>query len=100
MSPIQTQLRRAICSITLWQQANEENNSDLPHSLHENKHFKKGKEYFKDLAKKKNDFMWVDEKDGDAIELAFSKKKIEERKNWLWQFQPATYLDQKEKLIK
>lgn len=44
--------------------------------------------------------MWVDEKDGDAIELAFSKKKIEERKNWLWQFQPATYLDQKEKLIK
>ncbi|KAJ9671211.1 hypothetical protein PVL29_027276 [Vitis rotundifolia] len=42
-----------------------------------------GKEYFKDLAKHKNDFMWVDEKDGDAIELAFSKKKIEERKNWL-----------------
>ncbi|KAJ9691502.1 hypothetical protein PVL29_013627 [Vitis rotundifolia] len=41
------------------------------------------KEYFKDLAKHKNDFMWVDEKDGGAIELAFSKKKIEKRKNWL-----------------
>ena len=61
---------------------------------------KEGKEYFKDLGKHKKDFMWVDEKDGDAIELAFSKKKIEERKNWLWQFQPGTYLDQKEKLIK
>lgn len=31
--------------------------------------------------------MWVDEQDGDAIELAFSKKKIEARKNWLRQFE-------------
>ncbi|CAL5392091.1 unnamed protein product [Camellia sinensis] len=44
--------------------------------------------------------MWVDEQDGEAIELAFSKKKIEARKNWLRQFEPGTYLDQKEKLIK
>ena len=48
---------------------------------------KEGKEYFKDLAMHRKDFVWVDEKDGDAIELAFSKKKIEERKNWLRQFQ-------------
>ena len=33
------------------------------------------------------------------LSFAFSRK-IEERKNWLWQFQPGTYLDQKEKLIK
>ncbi|XP_028069781.1 DNA topoisomerase 2-like isoform X2 [Camellia sinensis] len=44
--------------------------------------------------------MWVDEQDGEAIELAFSKKKIEARKNWLRQFEPGAYLDQKEKLIK
>ncbi|CAL5328057.1 unnamed protein product [Camellia sinensis] len=44
--------------------------------------------------------MWVDEQDGEAIELAFSKKKIEARKNWLRQFESGTYLDQKEKLIK
>ncbi|CAL5376672.1 unnamed protein product [Camellia sinensis] len=44
--------------------------------------------------------MWVDEQDGETIELAFSKKKIEARKNWLRQFEPGTYLDQKEKLIK
>ncbi|KAF8396139.1 hypothetical protein HHK36_017752 [Tetracentron sinense] len=61
---------------------------------------KEGKEYFRDLEKHKKDFVWVDEKDGDAIELAFSKKKIEARKNWLRQFEPGTYLDQKEKLIK
>lgn len=72
----------------------------------------------------------MDEQDGDAIELAFSKKRIEARKNWLRQFevlkktcfdglkteiiiyfwffvisrifvlQPGTYLDQTEKLIK
>nr|DAD29697.1 TPA_asm: hypothetical protein HUJ06_031165 [Nelumbo nucifera] len=61
---------------------------------------KEGKEYFKDLHKHKKDFLWVDDRDGDAIELAFSKKKIEARKNWLRQFEPGTCLDQKEKLIK
>ncbi|KAK3030786.1 hypothetical protein RJ639_035451 [Escallonia herrerae] len=61
---------------------------------------KEGKEYFQDLEKHRKDFVWEDEQDGDAIELAFSKKKIEARKNWLRQFEPGTYLDQKEKLIK
>ncbi|XP_072964044.1 DNA topoisomerase 2 [Typha angustifolia] len=61
---------------------------------------KEGKEYFEDIAKHKKDFVWVDEQDGDAIELAFSKKKIEARKNWLRQFEPGTYLDQSEKRIK
>ncbi|KAH9301945.1 hypothetical protein KI387_013528, partial [Taxus chinensis] len=61
---------------------------------------KEGKEYFIDLDKHKKDFVWIDEKDGDAIELAFSRKKIEARKNWLRQFEPGTYLDQREKRIK
>ncbi|XP_057978601.1 DNA topoisomerase 2 isoform X2 [Malania oleifera] len=61
---------------------------------------KEGKEYFSDLGKHKKDFMWADEQDGDAIELAFSKKKIEARKNWLRQYQPGTCLDQKQRLIK
>ncbi|KAM0934081.1 putative DNA topoisomerase (ATP-hydrolyzing) [Dioscorea sansibarensis] len=61
---------------------------------------KEGKEYFSDLGKHQKDFLWVDDQDGDAIELAFSKKKIEARKNWLRQFEPGTYLDQSEKLIK
>ena len=30
---------------------------------------------------------WTHEQDGEAIELAFSKKKIEERKSWLRQFE-------------
>ena len=34
------------------------------------------------------------EEDHGAIELAFSKKKIEERKQWLASFVPGTFLDQ------
>ncbi|XP_073285631.1 DNA topoisomerase 2-like [Primulina huaijiensis] len=58
------------------------------------------KEYFGDLSLHKKDFLWVDEQDGEAIELAFSKKKIEARKSWLRQFEPGTYLDHRERLIK
>ncbi|KAL3726570.1 hypothetical protein ACJRO7_031468 [Eucalyptus globulus] len=61
---------------------------------------KEGKQYFQNLQLHKKDFVWVDDQDGDAIELAFSKKKIEARKTWLRQYEPGTYLDQKEKLIK
>ncbi|GAV86071.1 DNA_gyraseB domain-containing protein/DNA_topoisoIV domain-containing protein/Toprim domain-containing protein/HATPase_c domain-containing protein [Cephalotus follicularis] len=59
-----------------------------------------GKEYFSNLKKHKKDFIWMDEQDDQAIELAFSKKKIDARKNWLSQFEPGTYLDQTENLIK
>jgi hypothetical protein len=33
-------------------------------------------EYFEVIAKTKNDFVWADDQDDTAIELAFSKKKI------------------------
>ena len=39
-------------------------------------------------------FVSKGEHDDQAIELAFSKKKIEERKQWLAGFEPGTYLDQ------
>ncbi|CAN1342380.1 DNA topoisomerase 2 [Linum perenne] len=61
---------------------------------------KEGKEYFSDLDKHKKDFMWLDDNDGNAIELAFSKKKIEARKDWIRQHEPGTHLDQTAKLIK
>ena len=39
--------------------------------------------------------MWHDDaEDGGALELAFSKKKIEERKAWLAAVEPGTFLDQ------
>ena len=38
--------------------------------------------------------MWINEEDGDAIELAFNKKKIEGGKNWLRHFESGTYFHQ------
>jgi DNA topoisomerase-2 len=45
-----------------------------------------GREYFRDLDKHRKDFIWEDELDGNAIELAFSKKKAEDRKTWIRNF--------------
>lgn len=33
------------------------------------------------------------EQDGTALEMAFSKKKVEDRKQWLQGFVPGTFLD-------
>ncbi|KAM0910669.1 hypothetical protein ACQ4PT_013993 [Festuca glaucescens] len=49
-----------------------------------------GRQYFKDIAKHKKDFVWADDHDGKAIEMAFSKKEINERKNWLSNFQAGS----------
>jgi DNA topoisomerase-2 len=46
-----------------------------------------GQEYFEHIAKHKKDFVWADDQDDIAIDLAFSKKRISDRKNWLSNFQ-------------
>ncbi|KAG2653254.1 hypothetical protein PVAP13_1NG440800 [Panicum virgatum] len=48
---------------------------------------KEAKEYFSDIGNHKKDFVWVDDQDGNEIELAFSKKRIADRKQWLTNFQ-------------
>jgi len=61
---------------------------------------KEGREYFKDITDHKKDFVWEDDQDGNHIELAFSKKRIADRKLWLTNFQPGTYIDQQEKRVR
>ncbi|KAL5137472.1 DNA topoisomerase 2 [Glycine soja] len=58
-----------------------------------------GREYFQDLDKHKKDFVWDDEQDGGAIEMAFSKKKAEDRKIWIRNFEPGTCRDHMAKYI-
>ena len=41
------------------------------------------KEYFKQLKEHKIDFQYKSEKDDSSIEMAFSKKKADERKDWI-----------------
>ena len=49
--------------------------------------------YFRDLDKHLKEFHAMQENEPELIELAFSKKKADDRKEWLRQFRPGTYLD-------
>ena len=49
--------------------------------------------YFRDLDRHLKEFHTMQEKEDGLIDLAFSKKKADERKEWLRQFKPGTYLD-------
>lgn len=55
---------------------------------------KDAKQYFSDLPKHVKSFIALEDGDRDLIDLAFNKKKADERKNWLGEFVPGTYLDQ------
>jgi DNA topoisomerase-2 len=49
--------------------------------------------YFHDLDRHLKEFHTMQEEETQLIDLAFSKKKADERKEWLRQFKPGTYLD-------
>jgi len=38
-------------------------------------------------------FVWDGDEDGELIDMAFSKKKVDDRKRWLRAFKPGTFLD-------
>ncbi|KAI1629208.1 DNA topoisomerase II [Exophiala viscosa] len=50
-------------------------------------------QYFNDLDRHHKEFDTMKDEEASLIELAFSKKKADERKEWLRQFRPGTYLD-------
>ncbi|QSS48677.1 DNA topoisomerase II [Histoplasma capsulatum var. duboisii H88] len=49
--------------------------------------------YFRDLDKHLKQFHVMQDHEAELIDLAFSKKKADERKEWLRQFKPGTFLD-------
>ncbi|KAJ7674423.1 DNA topoisomerase II [Mycena rosella] len=51
------------------------------------------RDYFSHMEKHMIPFAATQDGDRELIELAFSKKKADERKEWLRQFKPGTYLD-------
>ncbi|KAJ3202300.1 DNA topoisomerase 2, partial [Dinochytrium kinnereticum] len=51
------------------------------------------KKYFKDIAYHRKPFMGSTSDDKALIDMAFNKKKADDRKEWLRQFQPGTYMD-------
>jgi DNA topoisomerase II len=60
---------------------------------------KEAKDYFSHLSDHVKEFVWRDDADGDAIDMVFAKKRVDERKEWLEAFEPGTYLDHTAKTI-
>ncbi len=52
-----------------------------------------GREYFSDLERHMKSFNALEDEDKGLIDLAFSKKKADNRKEWLRNFVPGTHLD-------
>ena len=57
------------------------------------------KDYFASIKYHRKEFTWSGDSDGESLEMAFSKKKVEQRKDWLRSFVPGTYLDHEQEQI-
>ncbi|KAL9623527.1 MAG: hypothetical protein Q9160_002208 [Pyrenula sp. 1 TL-2023] len=55
--------------------------------------------YFTNLDRHLKEFHTMKDEEAKLIDLAFSKKKADERKEWLREFKPGTYLDHSSKKI-
>lgn len=51
------------------------------------------REYFAAIDHHRKQFFWEGDQDHAAIDMAFSKKKVEDRKDWLRGYVPGTFLD-------
>lgn len=51
------------------------------------------KKYFSDIPHHKKPFAALESGDRDLIDMAFNKKKTDNRKEWLRQYQPGTFMD-------
>ncbi|TRY52237.1 DNA topoisomerase 2 [Cryptosporidium tyzzeri] len=51
------------------------------------------KEYFTKIENHSIEFDWMDDQDDEAIDMAFSKKRTEDRKNWIESYKEGTYVD-------
>eukprot|EP00746_Dinoflagellata_sp_MGD_P000192 gnl/MRDRNA2_/MRDRNA2_100347_c0_seq1.p1 gnl/MRDRNA2_/MRDRNA2_100347_c0~~gnl/MRDRNA2_/MRDRNA2_100347_c0_seq1.p1 ORF type:complete len:1217 (+),score=298.86 gnl/MRDRNA2_/MRDRNA2_100347_c0_seq1:80-3730(+) len=54
---------------------------------------KEAKEYFRDLDVHKLDFKHEDDADDKAIDLAFNKKRADDRKEWINAYEEGTFVD-------
>eukprot|EP00418_Pyrodinium_bahamense_P030066 CAMPEP_0179152694 /NCGR_PEP_ID=MMETSP0796-20121207/74211_1 /TAXON_ID=73915 /ORGANISM="Pyrodinium bahamense, Strain pbaha01" /LENGTH=1246 /DNA_ID=CAMNT_0020853911 /DNA_START=22 /DNA_END=3762 /DNA_ORIENTATION=- len=61
---------------------------------------KEGKEYFKNIEHHRLTFRWGDEKDDEAIDLAFNKKRADDRKDWINAYQEGDTVDHSKRSVK
>lgn len=51
------------------------------------------KEYFKDMEQHRLSFEWTGNKSGELIDMAFSKSRADDRKEWMNGYEEGTYVD-------
>jgi len=51
------------------------------------------KKYFADLEQHELSFKWHDDEDGEAIDLAFNKKRADDRKEWINRYEEGSHVD-------
>jgi DNA topoisomerase-2 len=54
---------------------------------------KEAKEYFSALEHHRKTFAWTGDNDGNLIDMAFGKNRVGDRKSWLLNYEPGTFLD-------
>merc|ERR1712137_1077775 len=54
---------------------------------------KEGKEYFRNIDDHRMCFRWKDVKDDEAIDLAFNKKRADDRKDWINSYRDGDCVD-------
>lgn len=57
------------------------------------------KEYFKAIVDHRIEFKWKGSKDGRLIDMAFNKKRADDRKNWMNKYKEGTYVDHSKKFL-
>lgn len=61
---------------------------------------KEAKEYFRQIRTHRIDFCYEDVQDDEAVELAFNRKKADDRKVWVSHFDPNSFVDHKIKILR
>eukprot|EP00933_Yihiella_yeosuensis_P069787 TRINITY_DN7678_c0_g2_i1.p1 TRINITY_DN7678_c0_g2~~TRINITY_DN7678_c0_g2_i1.p1 ORF type:complete len:1431 (+),score=413.67 TRINITY_DN7678_c0_g2_i1:106-4398(+) len=54
---------------------------------------KEAKEYFRDIENHELSFKWHDKEDDEAIDLAFNKKRADDRKDWINAYEEGSHVD-------
>jgi DNA topoisomerase-2 len=61
---------------------------------------KEAKEYFQNIGIHEIKFRYNDRQDDEAVDLAFNKKKADDRKEWLANFDPNVFVDHNQKVLR
>ena len=60
---------------------------------------KEFRQYFHQFEKHQVLFKWTGGADGEAIDMAFNKKRAEDRKNWIRQYDGVSYFDHSQRYL-